>query len=61
MFLFSLTVPPYQLHIYEHSGRDVSAPVVGPLTEGSDLILTCEVRGGKSHIHVDSSTISLYV
>ncbi|PSN31475.1 hypothetical protein C0J52_27148 [Blattella germanica] len=40
-------IPPYQLLIYENSGRDVSAPVVGPLTEGSDLVLTCEVRGVK--------------
>ncbi|KAJ9592081.1 hypothetical protein L9F63_001390, partial [Diploptera punctata] len=39
--------PPHQLLIYENSGRDVVAPVVGPLTEGSDLVLTCEVRGGK--------------
>jgi hypothetical protein len=59
--LFSLAVPPHQLLIYENSGRDVSAPIVGPLTDGSDLILTCEVRGGKSHIHADSSDMSLYV
>lgn len=48
-FQINLTVivPPHQLLIYENSGRDVSTPVVGPLTEGSDLVLTCEVRGGK--------------
>jgi hypothetical protein len=61
MFLFSLAVPPHQLIIYDNSGRDVSPPVVGPLTEGSDLVLTCEVRGGKSHIHVHGSVLSLCV
>lgn len=39
-------MPPHQLLIYENSGRDVQK-TVGPLEEGSDLILTCEVRGGK--------------
>lgn len=46
MFSFVL-VPPHQLLVYDNSGRDVSG-VVGPMEEGSDLILTCEVRGGKS-------------
>lgn len=45
--LFWITVPPHQLLIYQNSGRDVNTSVVGPLTEGSDLVLTCEVRGGK--------------
>ncbi|XP_021920840.1 carcinoembryonic antigen-related cell adhesion molecule 1-like [Zootermopsis nevadensis] len=47
-FQINLTVivPPHQLLIFQNSGRDVSTPVVGPLTEGSDLVLTCEVRGG---------------
>jgi hypothetical protein len=61
LFLFFLAVPPHQLLIYENSGRDVSTPIVGPLTEGSDLILTCEVRGGKSHIHADDSVLSFYI
>lgn len=39
-------MPPHQLLVYDNSGRDVSG-VVGPMEEGSDLILTCEVRGGK--------------
>ncbi|KAF7269403.1 hypothetical protein GWI33_017568 [Rhynchophorus ferrugineus] len=45
-FAINLTVivPPHQLILYDNSGRDVSN-VVGPLQEGSDLILTCEVRG----------------
>jgi hypothetical protein len=60
-FLFSLAVPPHQLTIYDNSGREVNPPVTDPLTEGSDLILTCEVRGGKSHIHFDGSLLSLYV
>lgn len=39
-------VPPHQLLIYDNSGRDVQK-TVGPLEEGADLVLTCEVRGGK--------------
>ncbi|CAH1164164.1 unnamed protein product, partial [Phaedon cochleariae] len=47
-FAINLTVivPPHQLLIYDNSGRDVSG-VVGPLEEKSDLVLTCEVRGGR--------------
>lgn len=43
---FSVSVPPNQLIVYDISGREVTS-VVGPLTEDSDLVLTCEVRGGK--------------
>ncbi|KAF5299772.1 hypothetical protein FQA39_LY11442 [Lamprigera yunnana] len=47
-FAINLTVivPPHQMLVYDNSGRDVSA-VVGPMEEGADLILTCEVRGGR--------------
>lgn len=47
MFIKSIffSVPPHQLLLYDKMGRDVSG-VVGPLEEGSDLVLTCEVRGG---------------
>lgn len=38
-------MPPHQLLLYDNSGRDVTG-VVGPLEEGTDLVLTCEVRGG---------------
>lgn len=31
--------------LYDKSGADVSG-VVGPLEEGSALVLVCEVRGG---------------
>ncbi|ENN77488.1 hypothetical protein YQE_06015, partial [Dendroctonus ponderosae] len=44
----SVTVPPHQIMIYDNMGRNVSG-VVGPLEEGSKLVLTCEVRGGKLH------------
>ncbi|GBP88591.1 hypothetical protein EVAR_65992_1 [Eumeta japonica] len=37
-------VPPHQLILYDKSGRDVSG-VVGPLEEGNELVLVCEVRG----------------
>ncbi|XP_034833962.2 neural cell adhesion molecule 1-like [Maniola hyperantus] len=39
-------VPPHQMLLYDKSGADVSG-VVGPLEEGSALILVCEVRGGR--------------
>ncbi|OWR54783.1 turtle protein A, partial [Danaus plexippus plexippus] len=41
----SVIVPPHQLILYDKSGRDVSG-VVGPLEEGNELVLVCEVRGG---------------
>lgn len=44
-FLF-VSVPPHQLILYDKSGRDVSG-VVGPLEESNELVLVCEVRGGK--------------
>lgn len=34
------------LVLYDNSGREVTG-TVGPLEEGTDLVLTCEVRGGK--------------
>lgn len=42
----SVIVPPHQLILYDKSGRDVSG-VVGPLEEGNELVLICEVRGGR--------------
>lgn len=45
-FLF-VSVPPHQLILYDKSGRDVSG-VVGPLEETNELVLVCEVRGGKN-------------
>ncbi|KAL1501112.1 hypothetical protein ABEB36_006499 [Hypothenemus hampei] len=46
-FAMNLTVivPPHQLLLYDKMGRDVK-DTVGPLEENSDLVLTCEVRGG---------------
>lgn len=47
-FQINLTVivPPHQLIIYDSSGRELTS-IVGPLTEGSSMLLICEVRGGK--------------
>lgn len=39
-------MPPHQILVYDESGRDV-AGVVGPLLENDNLVLTCEVRGGR--------------
>lgn len=47
--LYNFAVPPHQMLLYDKSGADVSG-VVGPLEEGSALVLVCEVRGGKSII-----------
>lgn len=44
--LFFAAVPPHQILVYDASGRDV-AGAVGPLLEGDNIVLTCEVRGGK--------------
>ena len=41
-----VAVPPSQVIIYDSSGRELG-DVVGPLEEGQDLLLKCEVRGGK--------------
>lgn len=48
MFFFIVSVPPHQILVYDASGRDVSG-AVGPLYEGDSLVLSCEVRGGKSN------------
>lgn len=41
-----IAVPPEQPVIYDTNGI-VTMKHVGPYNEGSDLILTCEVSGGK--------------
>lgn len=41
-----VSVPPHQMLLYDKSGADVSG-IVGPLMEGSALVIVCEVRGGK--------------
>ncbi|XP_036325036.1 uncharacterized protein LOC118738220 [Rhagoletis pomonella] len=40
----TVIVPPHQILVYDASGRDV-AGAVGPLLEGDNIVLTCEVRG----------------
>ncbi|XP_055627743.1 uncharacterized protein LOC129769468 [Toxorhynchites rutilus septentrionalis] len=42
----TVTVPPHQILVYDASGRDV-AGAIGPLQEEDNLVLTCEVRGGR--------------
>ncbi|XP_048477987.1 nephrin [Plutella xylostella] len=42
----AVVVPPHQLLLYDEAGRDV-AGVVGPLEEGSNFTLLCELRGGR--------------
>ncbi|XP_049786342.1 hemicentin-2-like [Schistocerca cancellata] len=42
----TVIVPPHQLLVYDSSGREVVGAVSG-LLEGNDLVLTCEVRGGR--------------
>lgn len=52
MVFYYISVPPHQLIIYDKVGRSVS-DVIGPLEESSELVLTCEVRGGKFWPHLD--------
>ncbi|XP_050669557.1 hemicentin-2-like [Leptidea sinapis] len=42
----TVIVPPHQMLLYDKSGADVSG-IIGPLEEGSTLVLVCEVRGGR--------------
>ncbi|XP_028172608.1 nephrin-like [Ostrinia furnacalis] len=42
----NVVVPPHQLLLYDEAGRDV-AGVVGPLEEGGNFTLLCELRGGR--------------
>lgn len=52
------TVPPHQLLIYDNSGRELSTQI-GPLEEKTDLVLTCEVRGGKIQYKLFLFTLNL--
>ncbi|KAK9721510.1 hypothetical protein QE152_g21508 [Popillia japonica] len=46
--IYICKVPPNKLQMYANSDRrELTTGIVGPLEEGSDLILRCEVRGGK--------------
>ncbi|XP_038221199.1 B-cell receptor CD22-like [Zerene cesonia] len=42
----NVIVPPHQLLLYDEAGRDL-AGVVGPLEEGGNFTLLCELRGGR--------------
>ncbi|XP_012545535.1 neural cell adhesion molecule 2 isoform X2 [Bombyx mori] len=42
----NVVVPPHQLLLYDEAGHDV-AGVVGPLEEGGNFTLLCELRGGR--------------
>lgn len=42
-------VPPHQIILYDNSGREVQYQV-GPIYEGGNLTLICEVRGGKCSV-----------
>ncbi|KAJ0172067.1 hypothetical protein K1T71_012040 [Dendrolimus kikuchii] len=61
----NVVVPPHQLLLYDEAGRDV-AGVVGPLEEGGNFTLLCELRGGRpqptlswmiNNQHLDDHTI----
>ncbi|XP_049884541.1 B-cell receptor CD22-like [Pectinophora gossypiella] len=42
----NVIVPPHQMLLYDSAGKDL-AGVIGPLEEGGDFALTCELRGGR--------------
>lgn len=61
----NVVVPPHQLLLYDEAGRDV-AGVIGPLEEGGNFTLLCELRGGRpqpslswmiNNQHLDEHTI----
>ncbi|XP_034239028.1 hemicentin-2-like [Thrips palmi] len=42
----TVIVPPHSMAVYDVSGKKVNASI-GPLLEGDNLVLKCEVRGGR--------------
>lgn len=54
-----VTVPANQLIIYDVSGHELS-DIAGPMKEGSDLVLICEVRGGKNVLMFHIYLLVLY-
>jgi hypothetical protein len=49
-FFLSVTVPPEKLVIMDEKGSERTS-VVGPYSEGADLVLRCDVYGGKYMHH----------
>ena len=46
--------------LYDKSGADVSG-IIGPLEEGSALVLVCEVRGGKFPMNIILFLLQAYI
>lgn len=46
LLMFLISVPPEKPVIFDKIGNVVT-DLIGPIQEGSDLILTCEVSGGE--------------
>lgn len=46
IFFILFSVPPHKMVIVDKAGKERTS-VVGPYTEGADLILRCDVYGGK--------------
>ncbi|KAE8750791.1 hypothetical protein FOCC_FOCC002501, partial [Frankliniella occidentalis] len=42
----TVIVPPHSLNVYDISGKKVNSSI-GPLLEGDNMVLKCEVRGGR--------------
>lgn len=49
-------MPPHQILVYDASGRDISG-VIGPMYEGDNLVLSCEVRGGKLQLKFNNNIV----
>ncbi|XP_046395377.1 hemicentin-2-like [Ischnura elegans] len=43
----TVIVPPREVKVIGPTGEEVSGPVLGPLSEGDDVLLECHVFGGK--------------
>ena len=50
IYFISFLVPPSKAIIMDERGMEVRGSKVGPVLEGSTLILTCDIIGGKEKI-----------
>ena len=52
IYFISFLVPPSKAIIMDERGMEVRGSKVGPVLEGSTLILTCDIIGGKEKIKI---------
>ena len=52
IYFISFLVPPSKAIIMDERGMEVRGSKVGPVLEGSTLILTCDIIGGKNQVFI---------